>query len=80
VPAQVQFEDAERPGVVIVVEADPQTAVAPGPGDSNAIVSCPNGSRHIVVGDYRVVKVKLQAAAAEGHESGTTPQPNTGVS
>ena len=79
-PAQVQFEDAERPGVIIVVEADPQTAVAPGPGDCNSIVSCPNGSRHIVVGDYREVKIKLQAAAAENHESGTNPKPNTGVS
>jgi len=79
-PAQIQFEDAERRGVVIVIDADPQMAVVPGPGDCNAIISCPDGSRHIVVGDYRDVKIKLQAAAAQGHAAGTTPQPNTGMS
>lgn len=79
-PAQIQFEDAERPGVVIVVDADPQTAVQAGERADTAIISLPDGTRRVVVGDYREVKIKLQAAAAEGHEGGTTPQPNTSMS
>ena len=79
-PAQIQFEDAERPGVVIVIDADPQTAVQAGERADTAIVSLPDGSRRLVVGDYREVKIKLQAAAAEGHQAGTTPQPNTSMS
>ena len=78
-PSQVQFEDAERPGVVIVVEADPQTVVGPGVGDT-AIIWFPDGERRTVIGNYRDVKVKIQAAAAQGHESGASPQPNTAMS
>lgn len=79
-PAQIQFEDAERPGVVIVVDADPQTAVQAGERADTAIISLPDGSRRVVVGDYREVKIQLQAAAAVGHQGGTTPQPNTSMS
>lgn len=78
-PAQIQFEDAERPGTVILIDADPQTAVGPGPGENCAVISSPDGTRHLVTGDYREVKIKLQAAAAQAHESGIDPQPNTGV-
>ena len=77
---QVQFEDAERPGVIIVVDADPQTVISPGETADTAVVSSPDGSRNVVVGDYREVKIKLQAAAAQGHEAGTDPQPNTAMS
>ena len=78
--AQIQFEDAERPGVIIVVDADPQTAVGPGPAANSAVISLPDGTRRVVIGDYRDVKIKLQAAAAEGHGAGTAPQPNTAMS
>lgn len=78
--AQIQFEDAERAGIVVVVEADPQTVVSPGEAANTAIVTGPDGSRRVVVGDYREVKVKLQAAAAQGHSSGTATRPNTGMS
>ncbi len=79
-PAQIQFEDAERPGVVVVVDADPQTAVMPGEAPDTAIISSPDGTRRIVVGDYREVKIKIQAAAAQGHEDGESPRPNTSLS
>lgn len=78
--AQIQFEDAERPGVVIVVDADPQTAVQAGERADTTILSLPDGTRKVVIGDYREVKIKLQAAAAEGHGAGTAPQPNTAMS
>lgn len=78
--AQIQFEDAEQTGVVIVVGADPQTAVTAGERPNTAVLSLPDGTRRIVVGDYREVKIKLQAAAAQGHESGAATQPNTAMS
>ena len=78
--AQVQFEDAERAGLVVVFDADPQLAVSPGEAADTAIIGSPDGTRRVVVGDYREVKVKIQAAAAQGHQSGDTPRGNTAMS
>ena len=75
--AQVQFEDAERAGLVVVFDADPQMSVSPGDAPDTAIIASPDGTRRIVAGDYREVKVKLQAAAAQGHQSGDAPRGNT---
>ena len=78
--AQVQFEDAERAGVIVVIDADPQASVTPGGTPETAIIVLPDGTRRVVVGDYRDVKVKLQAAAAQGHESGDAARRNTPMS
>jgi len=76
---QIRFEDAENPGTQVTVEADPQAAVNPGPRPGTAVVITPAGRRVCVVGDYRDVQVKLQAAAARAHETGETPRQNTPV-
>ena len=78
--AQVQFEDAERAGVVVVFDADPQVSVTPGERADTAIVISTDGTRRVIVGDYREVKVKIQAAAAQGHEGGDAPRANTPMS
>lgn len=77
---EIQFEDAENPGARVTVEAHPQAAVTPGPREGTAIINTPDGRRFCVVGDYRDVEVRLQAAAARAHESGDATQPNTPMS
>ena len=67
---RVEFEDADAPGRVVAVDADPQTAVTPGDQPGTATITGPDGRRVRVVGDYRDVHVKIQAAAAMAHESG----------
>jgi len=76
---QIHFEDAENPGTRVAVEADPQAAVTPGPRPGTAVVITPGGRRVCVVGDYRDVQVRLQAAVARAHETGEAPQQNTPV-
>ncbi|HVK19518.1 MAG TPA: hypothetical protein VM533_21465 [Fimbriiglobus sp.] len=67
---RVDFEDADAPGRVVAIDADPQTAVTPGDRPGTAIVISPDGRQVRVVGDYRDVHVKIQAAAAAAHEAG----------
>lgn len=74
-PSHVSFEDADRPGTRIEVEADPQAAVTPGDRPGTALVTTRDGRRVRVVGDHRDVHVKLQAAAATAHETGEVPRP-----
>ena len=78
--AQIQFDDAERPGTRVTVEAHPQAAVTPGPTPGTAIINTPDGVRVCVVGDYREVEARLQAAAARAHESGDAIRKNTPMS
>jgi hypothetical protein len=78
--AEIRFDDAENPGKQVSLEANPQTAVSPGTKAGTAIVNTPDGRRLCVVGDYREVEAKLQAAAARAHESGDAIQQNTPVS
>lgn len=77
---EVAFEDADHPGRPVAVEADAQATVTPGDVPGTATIITPAGRRVRVVGDYRDVHVKIQAAAAAAHESGRIEQPNTGVS
>lgn len=77
---RLQFEDAESPGQSVVIEADTQVVVTPGDRPGTAIITTPGGKRTRVVGDYRDIHVRVQAAAAAGHESGAAPQANTPVS
>lgn len=77
---EITFDDAETRGKKITVEAHPQAAITPGPADNTAIINLPDGKRMIVVGDYRDVQVRLQAAAARAHENGDAPRKNTPVS
>jgi hypothetical protein len=77
---RIQFDDAEKPGTRVIVEAHPQIAVNPGPSPGTAIINTPDGTRVCVIGDYREVEVRLQAAAARGHESGDSTQMNTPMS
>ena len=60
--------------------ADPQAAVTPGTRPGTATVTLPDGRQFLVAGDYLDVHVKIQAAAARGHGSGSAPQANTPVS
>jgi hypothetical protein len=69
---RVEFESADTPGRVVTVDADPQTAVTPGDRPGTAIITGPVGQPVRVVGDYRDVHVKIQAAAAAAHEAGPT--------
>lgn len=73
----ITFDDAENPGKTVSIEAHPQTAVTPGPAANTAMVNTPDGKRMLVVGDYRDVQIRLQAAAARAHESGEAPRKNT---
>jgi hypothetical protein len=75
----LQFEDADAPGRLVTVEADPQTAVTSGDKPGTAVVTKAAGQRVCVVGDFRDVHIRIQAAAAEGHESGAAPRKNTGI-
>jgi hypothetical protein len=77
---QLEFDDADNPGRKVRVEADPQATVTPGTNPGTATVITPDGLRIPVVGDYRDVHARIQAAAARGHESGDAPRANTGVS
>jgi hypothetical protein len=76
---QIHFEDAEHPGTTVTVEADPQTAVLPTLTPGTTVIISPDGRRVCVVGDYRDVQVKIQAAAAQAHEAGEAPRQNTPV-
>ena len=76
---EIRFEDADNPGRQVVIAADPQAAVTPGTRPSTATVTLPDGRQFHVAGDYLDVHVKIQAAAARGHESGAARQPNTPV-
>ena len=76
----IQFDDADKPGAKVGLVPHPQSAVSPGPRPGTAIINTPDGGRVCVVGDYRDVEVKLQAAAARAHESGDAPRKNTPVS
>lgn len=75
----VRLEDAESRREVSI-EANPQTAVVPGPTPGTATVISPDGGRVQVVGDHQDVHARVQAAAARAHESGDAPRKNTGVS
>ena len=77
---ELQFENAEKAGTQVTVLAHPQSAVSPGPAPNTAIINSPDGQRVCVVGDYRDVEVRLQAAAARAHEDGSSPRKNTPVS
>ena len=76
----IPFEDAEKPGKQVIVEAHPQVVVSPGPKPNTATVITPDGRRVCVMGDYRDVQVQIQAAAARAHENGDAPRKNTPVS
>jgi hypothetical protein len=78
--AEVVFESAEKAGSSVSVPAHPQAAVSPGPKPNTAIINSPDGQRVCVVGDYRDVEVRLQAAAAQAHEDGSAPRKNTPMS
>ncbi len=77
---QIRLENAMNPKEELNIEADPQTTVVPGPRPGTATVIGPDGRRDHVMGDYRDVHARVQDAVARGHESGVSPQPNTGVS
>lgn len=74
---KLRFEDADGSGKTIEVEADPQAAVTPGTRTGTTTITMPDGQQFRIVGDYRDVHNRLQAAAARDHESGDAPQPNT---
>jgi hypothetical protein len=78
--AAIPFDDPDRPGQMVSVEANPQAAVTPGPRPDTAVITQPDGKQVTVSGDYREVHVRLQAAAARGHESGETERQNRPVS
>lgn len=73
---QVVFESVEKAGFPVSVTAHPQIVVSPGPTPNTATIMSPDGARVCVVGDYRDVEVKLQAAVARDHEDGTAPRKN----
>ena len=77
---EILFESAEKEGSIVAVAAHPQTVVSPGPTPNTATIISPEGRTVCVVGDYRDVEVKLQAAAARIHEDGTEPRQNWPVS
>src|SRR5437764_5802245 len=77
---QIRFQDPDDPAREVAVEADPQAAVTPGERPGTATITLPDGQQLRVSGDYLDVHVRLQAAAARGHESGAARQPNTPVS
>ena len=77
--AQVQFDDADRPGQTVAVDADPQAVVTPGDRPDTALITMPDGRQVRVVGDHHEVHVRLQAAAAQAHEAGVAPQANQPV-
>ena len=74
------FENADARGRSVDIEAHPQTSIQPGDEPGTAVVNSPDGKRFVVVGDYRDVQLKIQAASAQGHESGDAPRKNTSMS
>jgi hypothetical protein len=78
--AQIPFDDPDRPGQKVSLDAHPQAAVTPGPRPDTAVITMPDGRQVTVAADYRDVHVKLQAAAARGHESGADEFRNRPVS
>jgi hypothetical protein len=79
-PNTIQFECAERAGRMLAVDAHPQTTVMPGDSPNTAVVNTPDGQRMVVKGDSKDIQVQIQAAAAQGHESGDAPRKNTSMS
>lgn len=77
---QLRLEDAENPKCDVMIDADPQTAVVPGPRPGTATVISPDGRRVQVVGDHQDIHARVQTAAARAHESGEAPRKNAGVS
>ena len=77
---EIPFDDPDKPGQSVRVEAHPQAAVTPGPRPDTAVITLPDGRQVTVAGDYREVHVRLQAAAARGHESGAAEHQNRPVS
>ena len=67
-------------GKKLTVTVDAQTAVSPGDAPETAVIYSPDGTRNHVLGDYRQVHSRIQAAAAQAHQSGATEQVNTPVS
>jgi hypothetical protein len=78
-PTQIRFKDANDPAREVVVEADPQAAVTPGSQPGTATITLPDGQQFHVAGDHLDIHVRIQAAAARGHQRGTAPQANTPV-
>lgn len=78
-PLQLQFDDATSPGQQVTIAVDAQTAVSPGHSSETAYIYPPDGTRVHVVGDYRQVHLRIQAAAAQAHQTGAIEQPNTPV-
>lgn len=68
---KVKFQSADDPSQIVSVLADPQTAVTPGDESGTAVVTTPDGGQFRVVGDYKDVHVKIQAAAAMAHQVDT---------
>jgi hypothetical protein len=79
-PASITLQRADGQGDDIEVEAHPQTAVMPGEAAGTALLILPDGSRRIVEGDAKEIQIRIQAAAAQGHESGDAPRKNTSMS
>lgn len=77
---ELTFENAESRGEKVTLNAHPQTSVTAGETANTAIINTPDGRRYVVVGDYRDVQLKIQAASAQGHESGEAPRKNTPMS
>ena len=78
--AEIVFENAEEAGSTVSVPPHPQIVVSPGPRPNTATIISPKGERVCVVGDYREVEARLQAAVAQAHEDGTAPRKNRPVS
>jgi hypothetical protein len=77
---KIPFDSADNPGRKILVEADPQAAVTPGPRPGTSTITLPDGQQFRVAGDYLNIHLRIQAVAARGHESGCAPRFNTAVS
>ena len=77
---QLTFQDAENSGKTVSIDAHPQMSIQAGEKPDTAIINAPDGRRFVVLGDYRDVQLKIQAAAAQGHESGEAPRKNTSMS
>jgi hypothetical protein len=79
-PMTIHLESAEEPGTILTVEAHPQTVVMPGEASNTAVLNMPDGKRLVVRGSAKDIQIQIQAAAAQGHESGDSPRKNSSVS
>ena len=79
-PTSIKLERAEGQGNFVSVEAHPQTVVMPGEQANTAVLNLPDGKRLVVKGNAKEIQIQIQAAAAQGHESGDTPRKNTSMS